>query len=34
MFTTFTTTGQVVTYYAVIFGFFFILAIALFKKNS
>lgn len=34
MFSTFTTTGQVVTMYAVIFGFFLILAVALFKKNS
>ncbi len=34
MFTTEVTTGQVVVYYAVLFVFFFGLAIALLKKNS
>ncbi len=34
MFTTEVTTSQVVVYYAVLFVFFFGLAIALLKKNS
>lgn len=34
MFTTFVTTGQVFTMYAVIFAFFFGLAAVLLKKNS
>jgi len=34
MFSTEVTTGQVLAMYAVLFGFFFVLAVALFKKNS
>ncbi len=34
MFSTEVTTGQVVVMYAVMFGFFFVMAVALLKKNS
>jgi hypothetical protein len=34
MFTTEVTTGQVIAMYAVIFGFFLVLSVALLKKNS
>jgi hypothetical protein len=34
MFTTDVTTGQVITMYVVIFAFFFVLTVALLKKNS
>ncbi len=34
MFSTAVTTGQVLVMYAVIFVFFFVLAVALLKKNS
>jgi len=34
MFSTEVTTGQVLTMYVVIFAFFFVLAVALLKKNS